>query len=772
MVEGEAGVRKKEEEEKLADALSLRAIREYFPLAAVVGQESIKTALLLSAVDPYLGGVIIFGDRGTAKTVMARGLASMLPPIEVVDGSYCNADPEKPSEWEPELVAAVRASSPEGTSTSVTPESMRTKVVPTPFVQVPLAVTEDRLVGSVDMEKSLKEGKTCFEPGLLAQSHRGVMYIDDINLVEDGIVNLLLSIIAQGENVVEREGVSVRHPSRPLLIATFNPEEGDVKEHLLDRIGISLSAESIMDMERRRDVIDRAIAFQENPEEVLESVKELTEQAKTQVILAREYLKEVRITDDQVGYLVDEAMRGGVMGHRAEIFATRAAKALAALDSRDYVTTDDLKTAVNLVILPRAIMNNEMDEDQEPPPPPPPPPPPEEEEPGAEQDNSADDAEDQEEDEDEDDEDDDSDSDEDDTDDDDDEEEAPQVPEDFVFDPEGVIMDPAVFQLAQKLNKRNAAGRTGRSKNVIFSNDRGRFLKAVLPKGDPKKGLEGQKIALDATLRAAAPYQASRRESYLEEHPDDEDIRNGKVAKVFIKASDIRVKRLKRRAGSLVIFLVDASGSMALNRMQSAKGAAIRLLTDSYQKRDQISLIPFRGDEAEILLPPSRSITLAQRRLETLPCGGGSPLAHALYQGVQIGESAKKRKDVGRVMLVVLTDGRANVPLSRAVVLPDRPDKKDSRKEEEGKADEGAKPTDERAVKQEKLREEVLDMARSAQAAGIDMLVIDTESKFVSTGFAKEIAKAAKGQYYYLPGGDENAISNATQEALQTFKAQ
>ena len=266
----------------------------------------------------------------------------------------------------------------------------------------------------------------------------------------------------------------------------------------------------------------------------------------------------------------------------------------------------------------------------------------------------------------------------------------------------------------------------------------------TVPKGDPKNGLEGQKMALDATLRAAAPYQASRRETYIEENPDDEDFIAGRTSKIFVKSSDIRVKRLKRRAGSLVIFLVDASGSMALNRMQSAKGAAIRLLTDSYQKRDQISLIPFRGDEAEVLLPPSRSITLAQRRLETLPCGGGSPLAHALYQGIQIGESAKKRKDVGRVMLVVLTDGRANVPLSRAVVLPDS--KKDAGAAAKGEAASDDKPRDERAVKQEKLREEVLDMAKGVQAAGIDMLVIDTESKFVSTGFAKEIASAARGQ--------------------------
>ena len=207
-------------------------MRQTFPLAAVVGQENIKSALLLGAIDPALGGIAISGRRGTAKSIMARGLHALLPPIEVVDGSICNSDPEEPGTWEDGLLEKVTRDSA---------GDVMTRIREAPFVQVPLGVTEDRLVGTVDIEASMKEGKTVFQPGLLAEAHRGILYVDEINLLDESVSNLLLTVLAEGENVVEREGITLRHPCKPCSSRRSTPKRAR-REHLLDRIAVTLSA--------------------------------------------------------------------------------------------------------------------------------------------------------------------------------------------------------------------------------------------------------------------------------------------------------------------------------------------------------------------------------------------------------------------------------------------------------------------------------------------------------------------------------------------------
>eukprot|EP00803_Ostreobium_quekettii_P005588 evm.model.scf_444.5 EVM.evm.TU.scf_444.5 scf_444:42235-49242(+) len=634
-----------EEEQKVEDTVRTTAqLSRSFPLAAVVGQDLIKQALLLGGVDRSLGGIAISGRRGTAKSVMARGVHALMPPIEVVVGSYCNADPENRREWE------------DGLAEKIGDGPVPTMVRSAPFIQVPLGVTEDRLVGTVDIEESVKSGKTVFQPGLLAEAHRGILYVDEMNLLDDGICNLLLTILSEGVNVVEREGLSTMHPCKPLLIATYNPEEGILREHLLDRIAITLSADIAFGLEQRLEAVETAVNFQDNPLGIVEQFKSTNEDMKMQIVLAREFVKDVTIEEEQVRYLVEEAARGMVQGHRSELFAVKVAKAAAALDGREKVEKEDLATA---------------------------------------------------------------------------------IPQEFMFDAEGVVLDPTILKFAQLQQK--AQGRSGRAKSVIFSDDRGRYVKPMFPKGG-----RVTRLAVDATLRAAAPYQKARRERTIREEKVEK--------KVYVEKGDMRSKRLARKAGALVLFVVDASGSMALNRMSSAKGAAMRLLTESYTSRDQVCLIPFFGDKAEVLLPPSKSISMARRRLDSLPCGGGSPLAHGLSTAVRTAINARQQGSVGRILVVLITDGRANVTLAK------------STGEAEALDPDAPKPT------QEELKEEILDIAKKLYAADLQLLVIDSENKFVSTGFAEEIAKAANGKYYYLPNASEQSIAATAAGALEDAK--
>jgi magnesium chelatase subunit D len=618
-----------------------------YPFAGIVGMADLKLALLLNAVSPAIGGVLVRGEKGTAKSTMVRGLAELLPPVPVVPGCPYSCDPAAP---EPLCPAGPHEN-----------ESLELRLVT--LAELPVGATEDRLTGSLDIERVLTAGTTAFQPGLLAAAHRGVLYVDEVNLLHDHLVDLLLDAAALGVNYVEREGVSVRHPSRFLLVGTMNPEEGELRPQLLDRFGLTVQVTASQDPAERAEVVRRRLAFEADPAGFITRFGEDTAALAGQVAAARDRLPGVDLPDAALCQICAVCGAFGVDGMRADLVTARTAIALAAWHGRDVVTEEDIRTAARLALphrrrrdpfdapgLDEQALDEALREASSEPDPGPEPPGPG----GPGHPDGPDD--------------------------------GPDGPDDSPGGPSGPdglpgASTPQSSQQSHKLTDappsapvsptapfrarlltvpgvgEGAPGRRSAARGPF-----GRTVAARLPQDRPFS------LHLPATIRAAA---LRGRHAPA---PDARIARPAQARRVAVAPADLREAVREGREGNLVLFAVDASGSMAARqRMRAVKGAVLSLLLDAYQRRDKVGLVTFRGAEAELALPPTSSVEAAARRLTSLATGGRTPLAAGLARAARVLAAERLRDPRRRALLVVVTDGRAtsgsDADLARAVAL-------------------------------------------------------------------------------------------------------
>ncbi|MFJ6481064.1 MULTISPECIES: putative cobaltochelatase [unclassified Streptomyces] len=671
-----------------------------FPFTAVVGQGDLRLALLLNAVSPAVGGVLVRGEKGTAKSTAVRALSALLPQVDVVPGCRFSCAPAAPD-----------PSCPDGPHESG-PGALR----PARMVELPVGASEDRLVGALDIERALAEGVKAFEPGLLADAHRGILYVDEVNLLHDHLVDVLLDAAAMGASYVEREGVSVRHAARFLLVGTMNPEEGELRPQLLDRFGLTVEVAASREPAQRVEVVRRRLAYEDDPAGFANRWAGEEHEVRARVVAARALLPKVSLGDTALLQIAATCAGFEVDGMRADIVMARTATALAAWAGRTDVRKEDVRQAA-LLALPHRRRRNPfdapgLDEDlldrildgfpDEEPEPEPEPEGPDDDGPGdggpdggpggtPPQDGGPQDPGPS--------------------------VEAPETPESGEAPAEapeapqpaaqeGTGPEQAAVGAAEPFRTKMLSvpglgeGASGRRSRARTSH--GRTTGAQRPRGHLTK------LHLTATIQAAAPHQKARG-------------RDGRG--LVIRKDDLRQAAREGREGNLVLFVVDASGSMAARqRMSAVKGAVLSLLLDAYQRRDKVGLITFRGSTADLALPPTSSVDAAAARLEQLPTGGRTPLAAGLLKAHEVLRIERLRDPSRRPLLVVVTDGRATSAGNAG-----------------GRTDSSP-------------RELAGHSARLLQAGGVASVVVDCESGPVRLGLAGVLARDLGGPAVTLDG--------------------
>ena len=704
-----------------------------YPFTAVVGQEEMKLALLLAAVEPAVGGVLVTGQRGTAKSTAVRSLAALLPALARVRGCAFNCDPEDQATLCPDCRARLAG---EG--------RLARELASVPVVDLPLNATEDRLCGTLDIGRALSEGRRSFEPGLLARAHRGLLYIDEVNLLEDHLVDLLLDASAAGINRVEREGVSFEHAARFVLVGSSNPEEGELRPQLLDRFGLCVEVRTAGTLDERVRVVESREAYDRDPAGFTAAHEEEETRLRRRLARARRTARAVRVAPELVRGAAELCLRLKVDGHRGELTIVRAARALAALEGRRAATEQDARRVAPMALRHR-LRNDPLEQSESG----------ERVERAIEEvfgadgggkaseargderaarggnsadgggrpsrganstggngraDSSRDES-----------------------------QAAPSADADMGFD-----LAASESRGRRRTSSFNAPSKA-RSRSRAATASRGRYTRAG---GEPGATA---RVAVDATLRAAAHRRVSETINVSEATADSSarasssDSRAGNGAMLgsvsvgveaesgrSVVARDLRFKKFARREGTLYVCAVDASGSMAVNRIRQAKGALAGLLRRSYLSRDRVALVAFRGQGAELLLRPSQSGALAKRRLDELAVGGATPRSAGLLRSLEVARSAARR-GARRIVLLIFTDGRANVPLeARAAADP--------------------------AARAKRIADEIERLGSALRALGVASVVVDTRRGFGARGEGASLARALGGRYVRLPVSGEGEL--------------
>ncbi len=657
-----------------------------YPFSAIVGQERLKRALIISAINPAAGGLLVRGERGTGKSTAARALACLLPDIEVVKGCPFSCHPQDIGQ----MCAACYAQAVSG-------DDLPSEVRKSEMVTLPLNATEDKVAGTINVELVLKTGEVHFEPGVLARANRGILYIDEVNLLEDHLVDLLLDAAAMGINLVEREGISHQHPARFIIVATMNPEEGELRPQLEDRFGLCVEVRGERDAGRRIEILRRRKRFSENPLLFSSEFQAAEDKLRTDIELARERLERIELDDGMLALIAGICVELDAGGHRADIAIMNAALALAALDGYRQVGIGQVREAAELALLHRC--PSRTDEAR------------------LEQRiaaaleilqgagtaaGSSTPAKD-----------------------------PGEAPHERAYAASGarepgsagtgrrsepetggevrgrpVVPEPALPRVPRPERGQAPAG-GGKRHQVQTTGGSGRYVSARMPQGQVN---ELSDIALDATLRAAAGRT------------------RGKPSPV-IAPEDVRVRVRKRKAGSLILFVLDASASMhAGTSLEAAKAVMLSLLTEAYQKRDRVGLVVFKDDRASLELAPTSSISLARMYLEGLHTGGSTPLCHGLALGREVISRELKRDPALFPVMVVITDGNGNVGLKTDDPLS-----------------------------------ESLRLGRELREAGITSLVIDTGTAGAAnarrrTSSARRVAEAMDADYFPMHPLDQHAL--------------
>ena len=656
-----------------------------------------KRALLLNTINPKIGGVLIRGKKGTAKSTAVRSLAALLPQVSVVQGCPYSCPPDLRQ-------GLCQYCDTQAAVAQAADHQVR-------IVDLPVGATEDRLVGSLDIESAIKTGAKSFEPGLIAAAHRGILYIDEVNLLNDHLVDVLLDAAAMGRNYVEREGISVSHAAEFILVGTMNPEEGDLRPQLLDRFGLAVEVDGALEPPDRREVVRRRIAFEAEPYSFISQWDDAEAEERERLLRSRTLLPQVTVPEDILDLITDICAEYQVDGLRGDIVMYKTASTIAAYEGRTEVNVEDVREAALMALLHRQrrlpfqqphLVTEQLDtmiDDHQ-----------RQREPHDE--SGPQDA---------------NDSDNDPSDLDNQEPPNPEpgedsAPQDQWFE----TGDPFSVQALQlQPADRRARQSSGRRATTVSDSSVGHYVRSAVPSGPVSD------LALDATLRSAAPHQRRRRAAAADS-PDSAS--SGSSDRLLIEPWDLRQKVRETRTGSLILFVVDASGSMgAQRRMVAVKGAVLSLLLDAYQRRDRVALISFRGTAADLLLPPTNSVDLAQLYLQDMPTGGRTPLSRGLSLALEVLETEFLKDRNVLPLVVLLSDGRANVGLD--------------------------------GVSSSSLAsQEAQGMASLFQDKHFSSVVVDTELDFIKLGLAQPLADSMGARYLKLDDLRADYLADAIRE--------